>query len=270
VATNGTYFGSWAPYNANANAYPVNGVTFRGTSDLPSLTTSGFAAGGPYFSSPLTPNANYNNLLQYATYSNTGSGGSTGASSTIDWGGMTPGHVYEVQLWAEDARNNVTDARWENFSGGAAAGTSYGTDTSAPVGYSSPLFSSPVGNPGYYIIGTFVADTAGSEEILLTPWDANQNDSSSQVNLMQVRDITWTVTPQPAMTQINVSGATLVINGTNGTSGLQYSVLTSTNLALPLSQWTPMTTNTFAGGSFSITNTVISTAPQSYYALQLH
>jgi hypothetical protein len=72
------------------------------------------------------------------------------------------------------------------------------------------------------------------------------------------------------MTQINVSGATLVINGTNGTAGLQYSVLTSTNLALPLSQWTSMTTNTFAGGSFSVTNTVTSTAPQSYYALQLH
>src|SRR5207245_7517439 len=35
VSTQGTYFGSWAPYNGSANANSVNGVTFQGFSDLP-------------------------------------------------------------------------------------------------------------------------------------------------------------------------------------------------------------------------------------------
>ena len=46
---------------------------------------------------------------------------------------MTAGHTYEVQLWVEDARNGITDARWENFSGGDGVleNASYGTDSSA-------------------------------------------------------------------------------------------------------------------------------------------
>jgi hypothetical protein len=48
-------------------------------------------------------------------------------------------------------------------------------------------------------------------------------------------------------------------------------VLTSTNLALPLSRWTPAATNLLsASGNFSITvtNTVSAEIPQRYYVLQ--
>src|SRR5262245_8803223 len=38
VNTSGIYFGSWAPQDANANHFPVNGLTFQGFSDLPGLT----------------------------------------------------------------------------------------------------------------------------------------------------------------------------------------------------------------------------------------
>ena len=188
VLNNGTYFGSWAPYDGGASSLPVNGVTFQGSSDLPGFTSSFDGGQGGYngFGSPGTADANYNSLLQYAAY-----GG--GQNATFSWGGMTPGHTYEIQFWVNDARG-VTGARWENLSGGDIGSTSYGTDTSGPVGYSSPIFSGAA-SAGYYIVGTFVADNTGSEEIRLTAWGANSQ--SAQVNLFQVRDITTPVVTQP-------------------------------------------------------------------------
>jgi hypothetical protein len=186
VLTNGAYFGSWAPYDAGANALPVNGVSFQGYSDLPGLTYSFSGGNGGYngFGSPGTLDANYNGLLQYGQYA-IGNG-----SSTFSWGGMTPGHTYEIQFWVEDARGS-TGARWENLSGGDIGATVYGTDTSGPVGYSSPLYSGAA-SPGYYIVGTFVADSTGSEEILLTPWGGSPD---TQINLFQVRDISGGQSP---------------------------------------------------------------------------
>ena len=181
VLANGTYFGSWAPYDGGANAMPVNGVTFQGFSDLPNLASS-FAGGQNGYNgygSPGTGDANYDALLQYAAFAN-------GTSITFSWGGMTPGHTYEVQIWANDARG-ATGARWENASGGDIGTTSYGTDTSSAIGYSSPVFSGNA-SAGYYIVGTFVADNSGSEEILLTAFGSSS--ASAQINLLQVRDIT--------------------------------------------------------------------------------
>jgi hypothetical protein len=47
----------------------------------------------------------------------------------------------------------------------------------------------------------------------------------------------------------------MVFSGTNGPAGAQYRILTSTNLSLPLTDWTPVATNVFApDGSYSYTN----------------
>jgi hypothetical protein len=263
VATNGKYFGSWAPYDGSANSLPVNGTAFHGVSDLPGFSNN-FPSGngGALFNSPHTGNANYNNLLEYATWAN-------GANAQFSWGGMTPGHTYEIQLWVEDCRTGVTDARWENVSGSVAGTASYGTDSSDPVGYSAPLFSSPAGNPGYYITGTFVADGTGSEQILLTGWDLSGGNPSAQINLFQVRDITSIAPSQLDITGISLSGSNFIINGTNGTAGLQFAVLTSTNISRPLAQWIPIMTNTFSGTAFSVTNAVRSDTPENFYVLEL-
>jgi uncharacterized repeat protein (TIGR03803 family) len=71
---------------------------------------------------------------------------------------------------------------------------------------------------------------------------------------------------------IQWSGANLVFNGVNGLSGGTYAVLTSTNLTLPLSQWTSVATNVpSTNGNFTITvtNAVNSGASQQFYILQL-
>jgi len=81
--------------------------------------------------------------------------------------------------------------------------------------------------------------------------------------------VTGVVVPQPGITGINLSGTNLVISGTNGLAGEQYNVLTTTNLALPLSNWTVLPTNTFTTGSFSITNAFNATAPRSFYLIRV-
>jgi hypothetical protein len=78
--------------------------------------------------------------------------------------------------------------------------------------------------------------------------------------------------PPPGIVGINLLGNNLAFSATNGQVGGNYSVLMSTNLALPLSQWTPLTTQCLeAGGNFTITvpNACDSTAPQRFYLLQL-
>jgi hypothetical protein len=79
--------------------------------------------------------------------------------------------------------------------------------------------------------------------------------------------------PQPGITGIGVSGTNLTLNGTNGLASGTYYVLASTNLTLPLSQWTPVATNMLdANGDFTIvvTNAVSPNIQQQFYILQLN
>jgi autotransporter-associated beta strand protein len=76
--------------------------------------------------------------------------------------------------------------------------------------------------------------------------------------------------PRPYITSLSLSGSNIIINGTNGTPEQQYILLTSTNVDLPLNQWTPVATNTFSGGSFSLTNTVNASARQNFYLIDVH
>ena len=76
------------------------------------------------------------------------------------------------------------------------------------------------------------------------------------------------VLPPAMISSISVSGGNLIFQGTNGAASGTYSILTSTNISLPLANWTTNSTGTFtAGGAFS--NAVpISTQGQSYYLIK--
>jgi len=63
----------------------------------------------------------------------------------------------------------------------------------------------------------------------------------------------------------------VAMSGTGGVTNGTYYVLVSTNLALPLNQWTPVATNQFdASGNFIFTNSAPTNAPQEFFRLQLH
>lgn len=76
---------------------------------------------------------------------------------------------------------------------------------------------------------------------------------------------------QPGIAGFSQSGANLVINGSDGIAGQTYYVLMTTNLLLPLSQWTPVSTNVPGEtGNFSVTltNAVSPTVPAGFYILK--
>ena len=78
--------------------------------------------------------------------------------------------------------------------------------------------------------------------------------------------------PKPVITTTTtiLNGAYLVFSGTNGTVGATYYVLSSTNVAAPLSAWTYISTNTFiTGGAFSVTNAIVPGVPERFYILRL-
>ena len=172
VSTEGTYFGSWAPFNGNANQFPVNGVTFQGFDDL-GITNSGFSGdGGPYFGTHTTGDSNYNTLMTYGVYAN-----GTTASFTLNGSGSVPlviGRQYLVQAWVSDARD-LGVFRSQTISGsGSMAFPSNGTGM------------------GSWVIGRFTADAVSQEFVI----NANQ---SAQLNLLQVRDITPVPEPSAAL-----------------------------------------------------------------------
>ena len=74
----------------------------------------------------------------------------------------------------------------------------------------------------------------------------------------------------PTIRNCGISAGSLVLNGTSGMTNGTYYVLTSTNLATPLANWTRLLTNQFdAAGGFNFTNAMDPNSPQCYYLLQV-
>ena len=64
------------------------------------------------------------------------------------------------------------------------------------------------------------------------------------------------------------NGTNIVLHGTNNNGGqnFHYAVLTATNVTLPLSNWTSLTTNSFnPDGTFDYTNALNPAQPQRFY-----
>ncbi|HSU53827.1 MAG TPA: chondroitinase-B domain-containing protein [Candidatus Dormibacteraeota bacterium] len=77
-------------------------------------------------------------------------------------------------------------------------------------------------------------------------------------------------TPNPQITALTATGGTLMLAATNGVPGWPCLILTSTNVASPLSQWTVLATNTFdSKGGLNFITTFASDVPQTFYSLRL-
>ena len=111
--------------------------------------------------------------------------------------------------------------------------------------------------------GSFVSIQPGTPGAGLM-WDA----SSLAVNgTLKVADA---LPPEPEIEGVAVTGGNIIFSGTGGAPNGTYYVLISTNVALPLANWSRATTNLFdATGAFSVTNAVNPNVPQQFYVLQL-
>jgi hypothetical protein len=71
------------------------------------------------------------------------------------------------------------------------------------------------------------------------------------------------------ITGITLSGTTLTLSGTNGSPGMTYSVLATTDLALPLTNWTLVASDVYnVDGNFSITIDVNLNHSRQFYLLK--
>jgi hypothetical protein len=113
--------------------------------------------------------------------------------------------------------------------------------------------------------GTYLATNLWDGSISTVSGSFNVSLNAKQSKLFRL-----TLPPPPMISNVTISGGKLIFNGTNGLANGSYVVLSSTNSAAPLTNWTPLLTNSFdATGSFLVTNTISSNNSQLFYRIQL-
>jgi fibronectin-binding autotransporter adhesin len=122
----------------------------------------------------------------------------------------------------------------------------------------------------------FTAGTYGGSSFAgITPAHPN-NDSSlnwdtSLLNVSGIIKVVSSAPSTPVITSISLNGNTLTFSATNGSANGQYALLSTTNVALPLAQWTSVFTNNFDGsGDINLSTNVVNPAnAQTFYILQV-
>lgn len=98
-------------------------------------------------------------------------------------------------------------------------------------------------------------------------WDTSSLYTNGTIDI-----VAGTGPTQPAeILSVNLAGTNIVVNGTNDNGGaaFHYAVLYSTNLELPFTNWTVLTTNSFnANGTFSFTNGISASRPAMFFTVK--
>ena len=143
------------------------------------------------------------------------------------------------------------------------------SNDSDPNGFALALLAVSPTNATASIIGgtnvlvTPVAGAAGTVLVGYTITNGNGGAASSLIT------VTVTSPPTPVITATLKSATNLLFYGSNGAANGVYRVLFTTNLTLPVTQWTPVWTNTFnANGSFQVTNTMNPGKPAGFYQIK--
>jgi PKD repeat protein len=102
--------------------------------------------------------------------------------------------------------------------------------------------------------------TGGDYTVTLTVYGPGGASSITLANYI-------VASPAPNLDVQTLSGGKLAFSGLNGPAGVPYRILTSTNLALAITHWIPVFTNTISSnGSYGYTNSV-TTQTSAYYRL---
>jgi polygalacturonase len=124
---------------------------------------------------------------------------------------------------------------------------------------------------GTYTLFAYSGSFSGSPVLGTTPviagYTYSLTNAPGQLQLL----VQAPVPPSPpSFGSVSVKANGLVMSGSGGTTNGTFYVLTSTNIALPVSQWTPSATNLFDGsGNFIFTNTINPNSPQVFYLLEV-
>ena len=146
--------------------------------------------------------------------------------------------------------------------GGTLAITSL--NTTLAVGDAFQLFSASGGFSGAF--SAIIPSAPGSG----MSWDTNSLAVDGTLKVA-VGPITGPST-NANITSVSLVGTNLIVHGTNNNvpnTSFQYVVLTTTNIATPLSNWTRVVTNPFnSGGTFDYTNPIVPGTPRQFIDVQ--
>lgn len=93
------------------------------------------------------------------------------------------------------------------------------------------------------------------------------NSNYQPTNGFRIDNISVSSAPTPILSA-DMNGTNVVIQGTNGLTGRKYSLLSTTNLMLPITNWTTVSVGvSFNGPTFSATNGASS--PSSFYKIKV-
>ena len=95
--------------------------------------------------------------------------------------------------------------------------------------------------------------------------------TNDTANNMVAVVLTSALHPQPVFKSFGIIGGTnLSASGVNGFANVPYHILSSTNVALPIANWTAAGTGIFGPtGSFSFTTTVSAATPQQFFLVRV-
>ena len=148
--------------------------------------------------------AGYKNILNGGRYAN------NGAACTVTLNNLTPGRDYLAQLWVMDAR----------IYGPGRTETVTSSGNTVTLSYSNAA-TNTAGGVGQYTVGTFTADAA-TQVITLT------GNSSTQINALQLRDVTDYQPTAPVVTQppqsrvVSAGAAVTFTSAASGTGPFTY------------------------------------------------
>ena len=154
--------------------------------------------------------------------------------------------------------NNWTEAgiTWNNQPGGGERFATWIPGTSAPVSFDvTPQ-----------VMAALAADKQLSVQLFSIGTNSVDYASRENSNPTNTPQLVLALVPLPQFTNAVYVGGGFAFAGT-GPAGQPYRVFTTTNLLLPFTNWTAISTGTFSGGVFSYTNAQATNQRQQFYRL---
>lgn len=167
---------------------------------------------------------------------------------------MAPGSTTFVQLEHSPLTNDMVNVLGTLTEGGTLSVSNIGV---APLanGDSFQLFNA-AGYSGSFT-GYVLPPLSGG-----LVWNTYPLSSSGVLSVVRLTS--------PTIAKIQIVGGNLVFSGSGGVNSWPYYLLVSTNLNLPVAQWTPIATNQFdSSGNFTLTNAISTSSSQMFYRIQL-
>ncbi|MEY4386508.1 MAG: hypothetical protein RLY20_1791, partial [Verrucomicrobiota bacterium] len=197
----------------------------------------------------------------------TGAGIIAGATTVYDNATLAPGNTVGTLTFNGDL--SLSDLTKLEFELGTSSDR---VDVNGALSLAGKIYVTGVAGfgPGTYTLFNYIPANGyeiGALTLASTPAGYNYTLSTNtpgQVNLIV------SSTAPPTLGAPVYTGGNLILSGTGGTPGGNYSVLTATNMATPIASWTPIATNQFDGsGNFAFTNAVSLGTPQLFYRIRV-